>query len=464
MSNVHPLKGIVQNQKQGIARGIFSACTANIYVIEAVMESALKKNEYVLIEATANQVNQFGGYTGMHPTDFKSFVYKIAEDVNFPIDKIILGGDHLGPLNWKNEVAETAMKKSIDLIKEYVLAGFTKIHIDTSMHLADDDHNKRLDTAVIASRGAILCNAAEEAYNELKLKNCSAIAPVYVVGSEVPIPGGSQDEEDGIHVTKVKDFEDTVDTFHKEFLKNGLKDAWENVIAVVVQPGVEFGDEIIHEYDREAAKDLITALKKFSNIVFEGHSTDYQIPEALRKMVEDGIAILKVGPALTFALREGLFALNHIENELLKNNPDMKLSNFTNVLEDAMVKNPENWMKHYHGSENKVKLARKYSFSDRCRYYLPNKEVQESIRILMDNLRSVQIPLTLISQFMPVQYNKVRSGHIKNDPESLLKNRIINCIDDYMYAVIPENGITKTCFSDSTIETGFLSYLVHTGY
>ncbi len=437
MSNVHPLKDIVQEQKCGIARGIYSACTANIYAIKAVMERALKNNKHVLVEATANQVNQFGGYTGMHPADFKSFVYKIAAGMDFPFDKIILGGDHLGPLTWKNEAAEPAMQKSVGLIKEYVLAGFTKIHIDTSMHLADDDLGKPLDTAVIASRGAVLCSAAEEAYNELKLKDPSAMAPVYVIGSEVPIPGGSQDEEEGLHVTKVSDFKDTVDAFHKEFLKRRLEGAWENVIAVVVQPGVEFGDDIIHEYNREAAKDLCMALKKLPNMVFEGHSTDYQTPEALRKMVEDGIAILKVGPALTYALREGLFALNHIENELLMDNRAIKVSNFIDVLDDTMVKTPEHWIKYYHGNENKVRMARKYSYSDRCRYYLPNKEIQESIRILMGNLRSVQIPLSLISQFMPVQYVKVRSGEIENDPESLLKDRIVNYIDDFMYAIVP---------------------------
>lgn len=438
MSALHPLKKLVEYQKQGIPKGIYSACTANSYVIEAVMERALKENEYVLIEATANQVNQFGGYTGMKPADFRDFVYGIAKDVKFPVDKIILGGDHLGPLTWKDEHEESAMQKSVELIKDYVLAGFTKIHIDTSMHLGDDDKGKRLDTVTIASRGAILCKAAEEAYCELK-KDCpDAIAPVYVVGSEVPIPGGSQEEDEGIQVTKVKDFEATVETFRNEFINLGLNNAWGNVIAVVVQPGVEFGDETIHEYNREAARELCDDLKKYPNVVFEGHSTDYQTPKALKEMVEDGIAILKVGPALTFALREGLFALNYIENELFKYNPDVQLSNFISILDDVMAKHPENWKKHYHGSGSKIRLSRKYSLSDRCRYYLPNKEVSDSIKLLIRNLKSVQIPLTLISEFMPIQYIKVRNGVLQNDPEALLKDRVINCIDDYMYAVKPE--------------------------
>lgn len=434
----HPLKSIIESQKKGIPAGIYSVCSANELVIEAVMERGLKDNDFVLIEATANQVNQYGGYTGMKPADFIDFVFCIAKKVNFPKDKIILGGDHLGPLTWKNLTSEEAMVESEELIKQFVLAGFTKIHLDTSMHLGDDDIRVKLDDKVIAQRGATLCYAAEKAFEELKKTNPSALQPVYVVGSEVPIPGGSQDEEEeGIQVTKVKDFAQTVEVFKNAFYSHNLQAAWENVIAVVVQPGVEFGDETIHEYERKAAKELTAALKNYPSLVFEGHSTDYQTPKALKEMVEDGIAILKVGPALTFALREALFALSLIEAELFKNAKEVAASNFIDVLEEEMLNNPENWKKHYHGNESKLRLARKYSFSDRCRYYLPVKEVNMALTKMMNNLKSVNIPLTLISQYMPVQYTKIRNGFLANDPVSLAKDRIVNCIDEYLYATNP---------------------------
>lgn len=434
MEDLHPLKELVAKQKQGVTIGIYSVCSANEYVIEAAMERALKSDNYVLIEATANQVNQFGGYTNMKPVDFKVFVYDIAKKIKFPEEKIILGGDHLGPLTWKNEKSKTAMEKSCELLKQYVLAGFTKIHIDTSMHLADDNINEKLDTAIIAERGALLCKVAEEAYAELIKNDKNALQPVYVVGSEVPIPGGSQEEEEGIQVTKVCDFEATVETFKQAFYKLGLQKAWDNVIAVVVQPGVEFGDETIHEYNREAAKELCQALKKYPNLVFEGHSTDYQTKAKLREMVEDGIAILKVGPALTFSLREGLFALCLIEEEMFRYNPDIHLSNLISIFDEAMLQNPDNWNKHYHGNGVKLRFARKYSFSDRCRYYLPDSNVQNSIKRLLQNLGTVTIPLSLLSEYMPIQYSKVRSGKLHNDPISLLKDRVVNCIDDYLYA------------------------------
>ena len=433
-SETHPLRKIIESQKKGIAAGIYSACSANELVLEAAMERAKIDDDYVLIEATANQVNQYGGYTGMRPIDFRDFVHSIAGKIGFPLDKLILGGDHLGPLTWKNLNAEKAMEEAKVLIREFVLAGFTKIHLDTSMHLADDDKTGKFKTEIIAERGANLCEVAEKAFKELKLNNPDVIHPVYVVGSEVPIPGGAQEEE-GIQVTHASDFEETVECFRDAFYKCNLLNAWENVIAVVVQPGVEFGDESIHEYNREAAKNLTEGLKKYPGLVFEGHSTDYQTDKALKEMVEDGIAILKVGPALTFALREGLFALNYIENELFKYDPDIILSNFIETLNEAMLKNSENWKSHYHGSGSKIRLAIKYSLSDRSRYYLPIKEVKDSIDLMFKNLSSTEIPLTLISEYMPIQYNKIRKGLLKNDPESLVKDRVVNCIDDYLYAV-----------------------------
>ncbi len=433
MSGLHPIKEIVIKQKMGFPAGIYSACSANELVLEAVMERAKEGKDVVLIEATANQVNQYGGYTGMKPANFKNFVYELADKVGFPKDRIILGGDHLGPLTWKNEPAQSAMEKARELIRQYVLAGFTKIHIDTSMHLGDDNIKEKLDTKIIAERGAILAEVSEEAYRELKAGHPDAIQPVYVVGSEVPIPGGSQEKEEGIQVTKVEDYEETVQVFKEAFIKHNLESAWDNVIAVVVQPGVEFGDENIHEYNREAAADLCAALKKHPNIVFEGHSTDYQTEFAFREMVQDGIAILKVGPALTFALREALFSLSYIEDELITENTGRKPSRFIEVLEEAMLKNPDNWKNHYHGNEYKLKLARKYSLSDRCRYYLPLPEVQQAINKLFENLKSVNIPMTLISQYMPIQYSKIREGKLNNDPISLVKDRVVNCIDEYLY-------------------------------
>lgn len=438
--NKHPLKRIVEKQKAGEHVGIYSCCSANDYVIEAAIERAKKDNSVVLIESTANQVDQFGGYTGMKPADFKNFVYGICHKCAYDTSRIFLGGDHLGPLTWTQLSEKEAMERAKELIRCYVLAGFTKIHVDTSMKVADDDPDTCLSNETIAERGAQLVKAAEEAYQELQRKNAAAVRPVYVVGSEVPIPGGAQgvDGDNGIQITKPKDFKASVRAFEEAFKKEGIEALWDDVIAVVVQPGVEEKDAGCTEYDRNKAKELMKALKEYPSLVFEGHSTDYQIKEKLKELIEDGVGILKVGPGLTFAMREGLFALAHIEKEAFQTTA-VKTSHFMEILDQAMLKNPDKWEKYYTGNENEVRIKRKYSFSDRCRYYFPDKRVQDAMSVMIRNLNSLpEVPLPLLSQFMPLQYTKVREGRLHNDAESLIKDRIKNTIDDYLYATQQE--------------------------
>lgn len=429
----NPILNIMKRRQDGENIGIYSACSANEYVIEAVMEAAMESGTCALIEATANQSNQFGGYTGMKPADFMAFIEDIAKKLNFPKDKLILGGDHLGPLTWQKDNEAEAMEKSKELIRQYVLAGFTKIHIDTSMMLADNDKNIRLSNEIIACRAAILAKTSEESYAKLLAKNPDAPAPVYIIGSEVPIPGGAHENEDSVSVTKPEQFEATFKTFKEIFKEQGLQDAFSRVVGVVVQPGVEFADASIIEYNRTAAKELCSALNRNKGIVFEGHSTDYQTRHKLKEMVEDGIAILKVGPALTFGLREGIFALEEIEKELLRDD-NVELSDFRNVLENVMIEKPENWQKHYHGDEAQKKFKRKYSFSDRCRYYLPEAKINQSLKALIKNIDSVEIPISILSQYMPMQYMKYREGKLELKAEALIKDRVRDYIDDYLYA------------------------------
>ena len=173
--------------------------------------------------------------------------------------------------------------------------------------------------------------------------------PVFVIGSEVPIPGGATEAEDTLAVTSPDAFRDTVSTYQRVWTEEGVGDGMKDVIAVVVQPGVEFGDEQVFDYDPAAAVDLCAALKEFPDICFEGHSTDYQTATDLYNMVTDGIAILKVGPALTYGLREALFSLSMMEKELV---PEEKRANFIETLDAVMLASPANWEKHYHATRS----------------------------------------------------------------------------------------------------------------
>ena len=433
MSKPNPLKQIVAKQKKGEPVGIYSACSANEYVIEAALECAKRDNACVLIEATANQVDQNGGYTGMKPVDFKAFVMNIADKVGVDKDRIFLGGDHLGPLTFASKNEAEAMADAKELVRCYVAAGFTKIHIDTSMKVASDDPNVRLSDEIIAQRGAELARVCEDTYQGLLKTEPDAVRPVYIVGSEVPIPGGAQDPNAGMQVTRVEDFKATVKAFEDAFAAKGLSDIWQDVIGVVVQPGVEEKDAGCTEYDRAKAAELMAAIKDYPNLVFEGHSTDYQTKYKLRELVEDGVGILKVGPGLTYAMREALFALAYMEDMILHGKDDEK-SDFINVLEKAMMDDPKNWQKHYHGNADELWFKRKFSFSDRSRYYMPVESVKAAKDKLIANLRKYGISLAVLSQFMPIQYTKVRCNELENDPEALIKDRIKNTIDEYLYA------------------------------
>lgn len=373
----------------------------------------------------------------MTPTAFRQFLDRLAAEEDFPAERLLCGGDHLGPLTWTALPEAQAMANAEELIRSYVLAGFSKIHIDTSMRVADDDPSARLSDGTIARRGARLCRAAEDAFAQYSAQHPEAPAPVYVIGSEVPIPGGAQENEDSVAVTAPADCEATLAEFHRAFAALGLEDAWERVAALVVQPGVEFADDSVITYDRAAARELMACLDNHPGLVFEGHSTDYQPRERLRELVEDGVAILKVGPALTFALREGLFALEQIERELYGVS-DFPCSHFRAVLEQAMLEDKSQWAKYYHGDLPRKRYARAFSYSDRARYYLVNPKVRSAMQTLLTNLDAANIPMALLSQYMPVQYARVQSGKLPLRAADLLIDRVGDCIDDYLYATIRE--------------------------
>ncbi len=429
----HPIREMVTKRQLGIHSGIPSFCTASKIVIEAILEQAKRFDDYALIEATSNQVNQFGGYTNMTSKDFADYVYRIADKIDFPREKILLGGDHLGPLPWADLPAAEAMENAKVLVSDAVKAGCLKIHLDTSMLLGDDPRDVRLSDETIAERGAVLYKACEEAFQERLKEYPDSLHPVFVIGSEVPIPGGNQEDEDTVQVTDPDDFENTLIAYRKKFKELSLESAWENIIAIVVQPGVEFGNDDVHVYNRVDSDKLCKRLANYPDIVFEGHSTDFQPPVKLKEMVEDGIAIIKVGPALTFALREGLFALSMMEKELTKD--ENKRANFIELLEKIMLENPKDWQKYYHGDELQKALARKYSFSDRSRYYMARPEIEAAINKLFENIDSFDIPLGMIRQYMPAQFAKVRDGVIGKSAKELVKSGVVSMVEDYNYAV-----------------------------
>ena len=436
--------GLVASQKSGTARGIGSVCSAHRIVVEAAFVQALQDGLPALIESTVNQVNQFGGYTGLTPKAWADFLDAVAAETGFPRDRLIMGGDHLGPYPWRSERGDLAMKNACDLVAASIDAGFTKIHLDASMPLGGDpvDGHGALDPRLVAEREAALAASAEDAFKEAHAGRSRTTLPAYVIGTEVPAPGGlsaaaepaGPDGPPPLPLTRVEDLLESVSLCKEAFHERGLEEAWLRVCAVVTQPGVEYGDQEVRVYDRARAAPLCEAARLLPGIVLEGHSTDYQTVPCLRQLVEDGIAILKVGPALTFALRECLFSLELIERELMKGTAPATQSDLSDTLERAMVAEPRHWKDYYVGGESQKRFARKYSLSDRSRYYWSLPDVVASVERLFANLRRTGIPWTLMSQFLPLHYSAVREGRLGTDPRDLVRESVRLVLEGYSLA------------------------------
>lgn len=433
MDSVGFFRRMMERRRQGVAVGIPSICSASGLVLQSAFALMRHTAMPLLIESTASQVNQFGGYTGMRPKDFAEYALRLAGEESFPAERLMLGGDHLGPLPWMDRPEKEAMRLAADLVAEYVQAGYDKIHIDTSMRLGDDNPRLPLSDAVIARRGAFLCEAAERAHAACGKEGARISPPVYVLGSEVPVPGGSRIAQDHIEPTSPEACRASIAAFREAFSRQGIPGAWQRVIAFVVQPGVEFFAMGIHTYRPHEARHLCSVLETQADMVFEGHSTDYQPTHCLRQMVRDGIAILKVGPALTFAQREALCALEEIEKALFCGS-GRTLSDFSAVLEHAMLQNSSHWQGYYTGNILDQKFLRRYSFSDRSRYYLSNKAVTQSVDRLFANTESQEIPLPLISRFFPAQLADVQSGTLRPQTSALVKAYIGSRLSPYLAA------------------------------
>lgn len=418
-----PLTTLAALHRAGTPRGITSVCVAHESVIRTALRHGRTRQAPVLIEATCNQVNQDGGYTGMRPADFRRMVLDIAGQEGFDAKNLILGGDHLGPNPWRKLPAEAALAKAETMVAAYAAAGFGKIHLDASMGCAGEP--EALDDETTAHRAARLAAVAERAAQEAGLP-----LPVYVIGTEVPTPGGATHALDHVTPTSADAARQTVAIHRAVFVEAGLQAAFDRVIALVVQPGVEFGHDTVVRYVPEKARDLIGMLDSEPRLVFEAHSTDYQPTARLANLVHDGFAILKVGPGLTFALREALYGLDAIAAEL---DPAYGGRRLAEAMEALMLAEPGFWQSHYPGTPAEQHVLRHYSYSDRIRYYWPHPKARAAVDRLFASLDGRAIPETLISQFLPLDLE----GNAPRDPRALVEASVRRVLESYAAACEP---------------------------
>jgi len=350
------IASLIDRNTAGTHTGLPCFCTANEQVLRSIFQYARDHQVPAVIEATCNQVNQDGGYTGMTANNFRDWMGELAKEYGVAPDSIILGGDHLGPNPWRHLPADAAMEKADVLVRDYAAAGFKKIHLDASMACGGEPTPS---FELVAERAARLCKIAEE-------HSPHPEDLVYIIGTEVPIPGGETDDMDELSITSVARLTDTINTHKEAFDKEGLNHALSKVVSVVTQPGVDFSHTAIHRFEPEKASALAQSITGYENLSFEAHSTDYQPTDALAELVGKYFFFLKVGPELTFRMREAVFALAHIENHLFK---EQDRSGLLAVIDQAMNDNSEHWEPYYRGDSDEVKLLKHYSYSDRIRYY-----------------------------------------------------------------------------------------------
>lgn len=416
------ISSLIQRNRAGEPIGLPCFCTANEQVLSAVFKYAGKHNLTAVIEATCNQVNQDGGYTGMTASDFSQWVEQLAGSHGVASDHVILGGDHLGPNPWRHLPAGQAMQNAEVLVKDYAAAGFCKIHLDASMACGGE---ATPSFKLVAARAAKLCKIAEQ-YSPHPERL------FYIIGTEVPVPGGETDAMDDLAVTSVARFNETIETHQEAFEREGLQHVWPKIVSVVTQPGVDFSHEAVHRFEPHKAIDLTAALQDgahndSSTLTFEAHSTDYQPTDALAQLVAGHFFFLKVGPELTFRMREAVFALAKIEQHLI---PAAASSLLIETIDRAMDNDNQHWTAYYRGEEKRVKQLRHFSYSDRIRYYWAVPEVKAALAKLLSNLDRQPIPETIVSQYFPQR----AFGTLNTTAEQLTSDHIALCIERYYRA------------------------------
>ena len=154
-------------------------------------------------------------------------------------------------------------------------------------------------------------------------------------------------------------------------------------------------------------------------------------------LVRDHFAILKVGPGATFALRETLWALADLARDYLG---DAAVP-LKRVVLDTMRENPRYWQSYYTDASRR-QFDLQYSLSDRIRYYWADEAVQRACAHLLAQLASGPLPLSLLSQYLPRQFARVREGRLANEVHAVLFDGVAEVVRHYASACDPDDART----------------------
>lgn len=411
------LRQIIALNRAGEPVAIPSVCTAHPAALEASLTLAEQLDQPIVVEATSNQVNQDGGYTGLEPSEFICFVKEISDNAHVKHERILFGGDHLGPQAWRKLPADDAMRKAHRMVADYAAAGFTKIHLDCSEGCAGE--SAQIPDEITATRSAALAaTALKHAPDPTKL--------LFVIGTEVPPPGGARTDDHGdIPPTTPQSAKATLEAHRQAFSAANIP--LDLIGGLVVQPGVEFSPMEVHHLPLTRDPGLLAALSDWPGTCLEAHSTDYQHPQAYPRLAELGFAFQKVGPALTFAWREALYALDTIRAQ----NGWATGPSLPDVMEEVMLANPIYWQAHIHGPDQR--LQRHFGLADRIRYYWPDPRAQQAVDRLLSDLQDKRLPDPLLrAHFRDAEIAIARSSPYPL-PRALALARVQTALRPYFF-------------------------------
>ena len=104
----------------------------------------------------------------------------------------------------------------------------------------------------------------------------------------------------------------------------------------------------------------------------------------------------------------------------------------------VMRGNPKYWRSYYTDAAHET-FDLQYSLSDRIRYYWSVPEVQQACGRLLHSLAETELPLTLLSQYLPGQYAAIREGRLANDVRAILLEGVAQVLRQYAQACRPRN-------------------------
>ncbi|MCK7507635.1 MAG: class II D-tagatose-bisphosphate aldolase, non-catalytic subunit [Desulfobacterales bacterium] len=300
------------------AAGMFAVCSARREVLEAAIALARDHGEPLLVEATANQVNQFGGYTGMTPRQFASSSGRHGRRHGLPAGKPAAGGRSPGAVR----VAKRAGRpRPWPRQPSWPANAWQPVSTNCTWTPAfgcSDDPPQGLPLEIAAERTAALCQAAETAAERLSGRRQRPLLCHRRRGPDsgrhLGEPGG--DPGHAGRGTWLKFIALTESRFQEAGLSGGVGAAAR-------------GDRPARRRVRKFQRRPLRARKGPRALGLSSESAgDHDLRDSLHRLPDARVpgthgraiisSLLKAGPCLTNAFREAVFALEEIEAEHLK--------------------------------------------------------------------------------------------------------------------------------------------------